>query len=165
MDIHHPPPPTGRQILALSKLKAFADDKLNNTQKRQSIRSIIYRVGNKPLLLHLLLLLQLQLPPCLCWSFSNFDFSLFSPRYRSSSFCYSRSATSFCYLLQLLHSFLFFTNFSTTASTAVVSRFLIKLFPTFTRPSSISLLLLTHYQMTNFRLFQTERVCRQQFQI
>ena len=24
---------------------------------------------------------------------------------------------------------------------------------------------LTHYQMTNFRLFQTERVCRQQFQI
>ena len=25
--------------------------------------------------------------------------------------------------------------------------------------------LLTHYQMTNFRLFQTERVCRQQFQI
>ena len=25
--------------------------------------------------------------------------------------------------------------------------------------------LLTHYQTTNFRLFQTERVCRQQFQI
>ena len=25
--------------------------------------------------------------------------------------------------------------------------------------------MLTHYQMTNFRLFQTERVCRQQFQI
>ena len=25
--------------------------------------------------------------------------------------------------------------------------------------------LLTHYQMTNFRLFQTERVCRRQFQI
>ena len=25
--------------------------------------------------------------------------------------------------------------------------------------------LLTHYQMTNFRLFQIERVCRQQFQI
>ena len=24
---------------------------------------------------------------------------------------------------------------------------------------------LTHYQMTNFRLFQTERVCRRQFQI
>ena len=24
---------------------------------------------------------------------------------------------------------------------------------------------LTHYQRTNFRLFQTERVCRQQFQI
>ena len=24
---------------------------------------------------------------------------------------------------------------------------------------------LTHYQTTNFRLFQTERVCRQQFQI
>ena len=28
-----------------------------------------------------------------------------------------------------------------------------------------TLKLLTHYQMTNFRLFQTERVCRQQFQI
>ena len=26
-------------------------------------------------------------------------------------------------------------------------------------------LLLTHYQMTNFRVFQIERVCRQQFQI
>ena len=25
--------------------------------------------------------------------------------------------------------------------------------------------ILTHYQMTNFRLFQTERVCRRQFQI
>ena len=25
--------------------------------------------------------------------------------------------------------------------------------------------ILTHYQTTNFRLFQTERVCRQQFQI
>ena len=25
--------------------------------------------------------------------------------------------------------------------------------------------LLTHYQTTNFRLFQTERVCRRQFQI
>ena len=25
--------------------------------------------------------------------------------------------------------------------------------------------LLTHYQTTNFRLFQNERVCRQQFQI
>ena len=25
--------------------------------------------------------------------------------------------------------------------------------------------LLTHFQMTNFRLFQTERVCRRQFQI
>ena len=24
---------------------------------------------------------------------------------------------------------------------------------------------LTHYQMTNFRLFQTETVCRRQFQI
>ena len=24
---------------------------------------------------------------------------------------------------------------------------------------------LNHYQMTNFRFFQTERVCRQQFQI
>ena len=24
---------------------------------------------------------------------------------------------------------------------------------------------LTHYQMTNYRLFQTERVCRQQFQV
>ena len=24
---------------------------------------------------------------------------------------------------------------------------------------------LTHYQMTNFKLFQTERVCRRQFQI
>ena len=24
---------------------------------------------------------------------------------------------------------------------------------------------LTHYQTTNFRLFQTERVCRRQFQI
>ena len=24
---------------------------------------------------------------------------------------------------------------------------------------------LTHYQMTNFRLFQTDRVCRRQFQI
>ena len=24
---------------------------------------------------------------------------------------------------------------------------------------------LTHYQMTNFRLFQTERVCRRQFQL
>ena len=36
------------------------------------------------------------------------------------------------------------------------------------RPSKISvntLLLLTHYQTTNFRLFQTERVCRPQFQI
>ena len=26
-------------------------------------------------------------------------------------------------------------------------------------------LILTHYQTTNFRLFQTERVCRRQFQI
>ena len=26
-------------------------------------------------------------------------------------------------------------------------------------------LALTHYQTTNFRIFQTERVCRQQFQI
>ena len=25
--------------------------------------------------------------------------------------------------------------------------------------------ILTHFQMTNFRLFQTERVCRRQFQI
>ena len=25
--------------------------------------------------------------------------------------------------------------------------------------------ILTHYQMTNFRLFQIQRVCRQQFQI
>ena len=24
---------------------------------------------------------------------------------------------------------------------------------------------LTHYQMTNFKLFQTERVCRRQFQV
>ena len=29
----------------------------------------------------------------------------------------------------------------------------------------LSTLNLTHYQMTNFRLFQTERVCRRQFQI
>ena len=26
-------------------------------------------------------------------------------------------------------------------------------------------MMLTHYQTTNFRLFQTERVCRRQFQI
>ena len=30
---------------------------------------------------------------------------------------------------------------------------------------TISVELLTHYQTTNFRLFQTERVCRRQFQI
>ena len=29
----------------------------------------------------------------------------------------------------------------------------------------LNLPLLTHYQTTSFRLFQTERVCRQQFQI
>ena len=29
----------------------------------------------------------------------------------------------------------------------------------------IIILLLTHYQTTNFRMFQTERVCRRQFQI
>ena len=33
----------------------------------------------------------------------------------------------------------------------------------FQKASSIELL--THYQRTNFRLFQTERVCRRQFQI
>ena len=31
--------------------------------------------------------------------------------------------------------------------------------------SELSSLVLTHYQTTNFRLFQTERVCRRQFQI
>ena len=31
--------------------------------------------------------------------------------------------------------------------------------------SSMFFSLSTHYQTTNFRLFQTERVCRQQFQI
>ena len=29
----------------------------------------------------------------------------------------------------------------------------------------VSIIRLTHYQTTNFRLFQTERVCRRQFQI
>ena len=34
-----------------------------------------------------------------------------------------------------------------------------------TRDCSVMGVLLTHYQMTNFGLFQTERVCRQQFWI
>ena len=35
----------------------------------------------------------------------------------------------------------------------------------FSRPSPFSTCPLTHYQMTNFRLFQIERLCRRQFQI
>ena len=34
-----------------------------------------------------------------------------------------------------------------------------------TRPKKVNFVLLTHYRTTNFRLFQTERVCRRQFQI
>ena len=39
------------------------------------------------------------------------------------------------------------------------------LFPQCFLMQSVSSNPLTHYQTTNFRLFQTERVCRRQFQI